>query len=731
MRWQKAARLAIAMFVLVFAAFVFMTLRQRRQPPAEPPPSPRTVPTAAVEVQGPLKLETYDKDGKVVSSITGQDQVVYPDGRTKAEKVTITLPDRDGRTFRITANEAEVTPASGPSQSSMQTAKLTGDVTLTTSDGATVRSAEGFYDDRQGVLQVPGAVTFSRGRMSGSGVGATYDRNREVLWLLDQARINIAPDPKEGGGPVEATAGSAGLARREHYARLVKTARIVAEGRIIEADDITVRMTEDDQRVQGMELRTNSRITGTGAGAQNMTARDIDLAYAPDGRALRSAKLMENAVVDLAAQGPGGSRRVEGRTIDITMSPDGAIVTNLVARDNVRVDLPAEGDLPAKRIHSSSLAATGAPGAGLQEATFTGNVDYRETRAARANVPAVNRTARADRLLVKTKPGLGAVQQADFAGHVRITDPPQVIAEAPRIIYHVEKDAIELMPGAADTSVVPHVTDGQVDVAARTIHFTLGTRQLNADTRVRSIVQAQRKPAGAANGAASPPQGRVPSMLKQDQPVFVTSNRLAYDGAASRAVYEGNARLWQGDSEIRGNTVELDDKSGNLRARGNVTTVMLLEDTDPKTQKRALARTAGRGESFDYDEAKRLAVYTGSGTSQANIVGPQGDVTADRIELYLKEGTNELERAVAKGSVFAKESNRDARGDHLTYTATDDLYVMTGTPVIAIEHTPPSCKKTTAPTITFRRSVENVTAGGNTAVASKTEQIPCETGKQF
>ena len=158
---------------------------------------------------------------------------------------------------------------------------------------------------------------------------------------------------------------------------------------------------------------------------------------------------------------------------------------------------------------------------------------------------------------------------------------------------------------------------------------------------------------------------------------------------------------------------------------------MLLEDTDPKTKKRTLTRTTGRGDRFDYDEAKRLAVYTGSGKTQANIVGPQGDVTADRIELYMKEGSNELERAVAKGNVFAKESNRNARGNDLIYTASDDLYVMTGTPVIAIEHTPPSCKKTTAPTITFKRSVENVTAGGNTAVASKTEQIPCEAGQQY
>ena len=158
---------------------------------------------------------------------------------------------------------------------------------------------------------------------------------------------------------------------------------------------------------------------------------------------------------------------------------------------------------------------------------------------------------------------------------------------------------------------------------------------------------------------------------------------------------------------------------------------MLLEDTDPKTGKRTTQRTNGRGETFDYDEAKHLAVYTGTEKAQANIVGPQGDVTADRIELFLKADGNELERAIARGKVFAKESNRNARGDHLTYTASDDLYVMTGTPVVAIEETPPSCKKTTAPTITFKRSVENVQVASNSPVASKTEEIPCTAEKRF
>ena len=44
-----------------------------------------------------------------------------------------------------------------------------------------------------------------------------------------------------------------------------------------------------------------------------------------------------------------------------------------------------------------------------------------------------------------------------------------------------------------------------------------------------------------------------------------------------------------------------------------------------------------------------MATYTTGPTAQAHLVGSQGDVTADRIELFLKEGTKELDRAEGGG----------------------------------------------------------------------------------
>jgi lipopolysaccharide export system protein LptA len=772
MTWQKKARLGIAAFVVVFVVIVIAAGRQRKAPTIPEPAPKRVDPAAVVEGHGTGKIEQY-RDGRVVYSLKFGSQLTYPDGRSKLTGGVSVDSDRNGRPFTITSREAEISMKGND----LQNAHFMEDVRLKSND-LEVAASDASYAESEGVVKIPGPVTFTRGRMKGSGVGATYDRNREVLWLLDKAHITVAADAS-GQGALEASSKSAGMARQENYIRLIESAHITADTRLIDANEITITLSpatpqDSDQHVRSLELRGNSRISGGGGASapQAMSANDIDMTYAPDGRTLQGAQLRENGVVQLPGDPKSAGRRVAGKTIVIAMGPDGSTVTSLTANDNVQVDLPAEGDLPAKRIRSASLVATGAPDQGLQNATFSGNVEYRETRPAKGAVAAAERVARSLSLIVATKPGLGAVQQADFHGNVHFTDGPQVAADASRALYHVDRDLIELSSTQEPGPASPRVSDGRVTVEARAIELTLGTRKLTADTKVRSSMQPQPKPAaqakpaplppvaplgargagqgrGAAGGgkpqpgrgdsaaAAAKPQpsaaasdtGHMPRLLKQDLPVTVTSNRLSYDGAAGHATYTGNARLWQGDTSVRGDTIVVDDKSGNLEARTNVRTEMTVDEVDPKTGARTSTRSIGQGDAFIYDDGKRLATYTGS----AHIVGSEGDVTGEKIELYFKPDSNELERAEgygANGSVVVKEKKRTATGARLTYTVATETYLMTGTPVTAIEIEPNDCKKSVGAVLTFQKAVGTVSTSGNGVIRSVQNQIPCPAGPQ-
>ncbi len=226
-----------------------------------------------------------------------------------------------------------VTPQGGDGKP--QTVLVTKGVKLTSDDGLEVTSDQANYDRRTSVVTIPGAVQFTKGRLTGSGVGATYDQNRNVLWLLDQAKLTVKSDAA-GAGAAEATAKGIGMARNEHFVRLVENAHIVGEGRTLDANEMVLQLLPDDSTLQSVAMRGNSRITGSGgaSGANAMSARDIDLAYAPDGRTLQTAKLVENAVAEFTAD--GGARKVSAATIDLTMGPDGSTVTGLDANQNVR-----------------------------------------------------------------------------------------------------------------------------------------------------------------------------------------------------------------------------------------------------------------------------------------------------------------------------------------------------------------------------------------------------------
>ena len=702
MRWQRVAQAAIALFVIGFIALIASTLRQDRSAtPPEPPPA-RTTPGAPLENPGGGTQEATDPTGKKRWGIRFGTHIALANGRQQLGGGVEATINRNDRQFVITSRQAEITP----STDGVKDAIFKGDVVVKGTDGLEVKTAEATYTEADGLIRIPGAVQFSKGRTAGSGRDSTYDQAREVFWIQHDARISVAAGP-DGSGALQGSATAIGMARQEHYIRLQGNGRIAGEGRLAEAEEITVRLTEDDERVRSLELRGSSRITSTDGRGQSMSGKDIDMTYAENGRTLQAARLVDNAVLELPAAGGAAGRRIAASTIDLSLAPDGSTITSLRANERVQVDLPGEGNAPGKSIRSATLNAAGGE-AGIEQATFEGGVEYHEGRAARRNLPAIDRTVRSQTLVAQTQPGLGSIERAEFRGNVKITEPPDFVAEAPLAIYDLARDRLELMPGEGlPGPPSPTVTDGSISVAARTIQFGLASRELSAETKVRSTIRSADRKGGR------PTDRKLPSMLSGDQPVNVTSNRLNYKGKGSAAEYSGNVTMWQGnDTTIKAPTITIDDRSGNLRATGGVTTSFLLKDSKTKEAEKQPPVTIGSSETFTYDDAKRLATYEG----KAKISGPQGDVSGEKIELFLKAGADELERAEAygtNGTVQVREANRIAKGSHLTYTAADERYLMIGTPVEITEEKNGTCTLTRGTSATFNRATERATIEGS------------------
>jgi lipopolysaccharide export system protein LptA len=421
----------------------------------------------------------------------------------------------------------------------------------------------------------------------------------------------------------------------------------------------------------------------------------MDLKYAADGETLEHVVVEGDSVIQLAGDAGRSGRQIAAGTMDVTLAPDGTTPVGIVAREAVRLTLPADASTPTRTITAMAMDGKGEPGRGLTRAQFTGNVQFRERGAG------TDRSANAATLDVALTPGMSSIEDARFAHGVRFVD-GKMTATAAAARYHLDRGILELSgsePGAA----APHVVNDQIAIDAMKIDVTLAGPKMKATGAVKSVLQPARNQT----------QTKLPSMLKQDQPVNVTADALDYDGAASKATYTGAAQLWQSDTTIKGASIALDDKTGDLSATGPVTTTTMLEETDKNKQKRRV-RSIATSKAFKYEDAPRRATYT----EDAHMSGPQGDLTAAKIELYLKPSGDELERAEAYDNVTLRDDqNRKTTGTRLTYMTADERYIVTGAPVTILE-----CgRETIGKTLTYLKTADTFVVDGNEQTRTQTK----------
>jgi LPS export ABC transporter protein LptC len=695
MRWQHWTKAVLALGAVAVSVAVVLTIRRREvAPPA--PPVVRTDPKAIVESIGgrAVRFNRAHEDIRVEY----ERQLIYKDGSTKLLGVKIEAADRgDGRRFVVTGDEGEAAKDEA-------TLALKGHVRLVEGDGFTVETDTATYDKRDTTVRAPGPVTFHHNRLSGSGMGLLYEKNGDVLTILRQSEVRVAPDAA-GNGAAEVTAGTTVFARLARDVTFDGGVRVTRGGQTMTAGNGLAHLSMDEKRIEQLTLYERVRIDASAksaGGIQSMRGQHVTLNYAANSEALERVAAQGDAVIQLAGSSAKSGRQISANAVDGRMAPDGQTPIALDARENVELTLPADENQAARTVRAQTLSATGDPkdpARGLTKASFAGNVEYREKSAT------VDRVAHAARLDVGLKAGVSAFDHASFSGGANFAD-QRITGSAASVRYDVDKGTLELS-GSEPGSPRPHVFNDQIAVDASNVNVVLAGPVMEAWGDVKSVLQPPKKSASTST--------KLPSMLKQDQPVTLTADSLSYDGVASRATYDGSARLWQGDTTIKADSIGIDDKNGDLTADGSVVTTTTIEQTD-KDKKKERIRTTATADSFKYEDARRQAVYRGG----VHFTGGQGDLTADGIDLYLKSSGNELDRAEAadsKNGLVLREQGRKTVGSRMTYTSSDDRYEVTGTPVSITDQ----CGRVTSGrTLTFRKATDTIEVDGNQRVRTQT-----------
>ena len=281
------------MLAISVIGVVAYTMRPRET--AAPPPKITRDPNATIEVQ---KGDAFQFKGERQNiRIEYERQTVNKENETTLHDVTIHVDNRGGRSYVVKGKQAFV----GQQNSSFD---VRGSVILTTDDGLEARGDQATYVESEKIVRVPGAVTFKRGRMNGSGLGFTYDEQRDFMTILDKADVKFAAEGAQGA--MAFTSGVFEYARRDRYMRFDKTMHMERDGQIIDADNAMVRLFPDRDEPDYVELRNGGKVAGSGnsSALKTMSARDINLDYADDGRTLQNAALAGNGVIEVGTTAP-------------------------------------------------------------------------------------------------------------------------------------------------------------------------------------------------------------------------------------------------------------------------------------------------------------------------------------------------------------------------------------------------------------------------------------------
>ena len=564
----------------------------------------------------------------------------------------------------------------------------------------------------------------------------------------------------------EVVAGFDSAESRLDFIELAGNARILGTdgggGQLQEMSASGIRVVYEDGTLHEMALSGGARVLGRDPSPgrlREMSALDIAVTYGA-GAAERAA-LAGGARIALfgdAADGPGAT--IASRFLDLDLTADaggirllqagfparslpGERVTvvlpaadNLVRRieadalklgeEPLALDPDAPGHAPDEEAAADALDSAGTmnagPGgdgavapdaaagvdeagaAGSMAAVFEGTVVYVERRAAGAEPAAAERTVRAASLEAVLGEGLTQLRSADFTGEVTL-EAGSVTGRA-EVATYAPNDAVFVFSSPSDEAPPPRVEDRWGSIEATTVEVTLDGPDIAATGSAEALLSSA---APEENADTDGTAGFTPPGLFDAGPrIYARAEAFSYEAESSSATFTGGARIWQGSTEVRGDTIVLDGATGGVSADGAALTRTTMLQGDDVTGEPAAVTTEARADTFTYDHARLQATYDTEAVLQSDRFTLQGDL----LDLFLGNDARTLQRIEARDNVLLELGSRRAEGETLVYTDLDGRFDVTGRPVLILEETSDACRERTGRAVTFYQTRDEVAIDG-------------------
>jgi lipopolysaccharide export system protein LptA len=577
------------------------------------------------------------------------------------------------------------------------------------------------FDRDSGNARTDRPVSFRFPYGQGRGVGLTYSSHAGLIRLQRDVELTLAQAP--GAEPVRVAGSSLEYRRETRTLRLLAPVRATQGHRELTAGELALEL-DAELRAQRLiasrqpELRSaeprgqavlsadeflvffgkegwTERIVAAGnvrgrrtdaTGEDGVTSERAEVEMLP--RLNQPHLLTASGGVVAESSHRGASRRLETAALRLFFAAAGPAKNLAGAARGRRLDR-AETLAPAtmewqgpstvdgKRVtQSTRLQAQQAAaefGARNQLRTLTGSNGVETER----QLPGRPTQVTSSRELLATFGAGSEWTEIEQTGHVRFREGDRA-GQADRAHLVRSSDSVALRG-----SVV--LTDLQTRTTAQSAFFNQRTGEVRAEGDVRSTDLA-------------PGRNSVANLAPQ--PAHISSDRLLANSSTGRAVYSSGARLWQGDSLIEADSIELVRDMHLLIARGNVRAVFPqtagssngLPGKSPGEKKSAGPAQPAAPELWRV-RAGALTYWNAEGRArlEQNVEAQSSRalITSRALELFFsssggpgeapgQSGSQQLTRAVAAGGVTVREGERRGTAERGEYTAADGKFVLSG-----------------------------------------------------
>ncbi|HEY2821894.1 MAG TPA: LPS export ABC transporter periplasmic protein LptC [Candidatus Acidoferrum sp.] len=610
------------------------------------------------------------------------------------------------------------------------------------------------FNHDSGFARTSERVTFAFPSGTGDGTGLEYNSDEGTLRLLHDVRIrltqapaasvkktgvSVAVDPKVGKD-VRVKGSTLDFSRDSRVLHLLGPAEAETSAERLTAGELTLAL-DGDFHVQTLIAATigtdRPRVVSTKSGEEmHLESDNLTAQFVPDGWI---TKLDATGHVTGFRKNAAGEDAMTGDTGSLTFWPRFSQPKELNVNGNVVLRTKEEKSGDTRTMQTAAFRMEFAGGKEHEsskpltaETLAAGTMEWTDSATQGGTIVPARTQLQADKLAMIFADATGKAKEVRAAGDVRTER--WLTGHAVQTATANSGTALMLPNGGwsqmdlqGDVKLKEADRTGQGDHAAfdraaqtATLSGHAMARDATTQTQARRIVFSQSTGDIFADGGVRSTDFSAKSSAVQlaPAPANITADQLQANSKSGRALYTGKARLWQGDSVLEADSIELLRDSHVLNAAGNVRAVFpqaagaptigtskqpsqsasfnppsrQVNTSQVVTKKSQLWHATSDTLTYnDVEGRARLEKNVVVQSAEQKMRGPildlyftKGPASANdaasntNASTQSPAGSRQISRAVGTGGVTVEEGDRRAVADRGEYTAASGKFVMSG-----------------------------------------------------